>query len=365
VSNRDRAVKNKFKGLKMVIQKKPLGSGDAVRVAKSSLAKSNSNVLVTCGDTPLISKDTIKALIKEHLAKKPSCTILTTGVLNPTGYGRILRDDAGNVSKIIEEKDLSVYEEALSEINVGCYLFNRKALSSSIEKIKMNQKKKEYYLTDIIEILKKSGKKIISVSCDDPDEALGINSKLDLAKANEIIKNKVLDKVMLDGITIVDRNSTFIDIETKIGKDTIIYPNTIIEKNVMIGKSCSVGPFARLRPGTTLEDNVSVGNFVELVRTKIASGTRVKHMTYLGDTQVGKNVNVGAGTITANYDGKNKNKTIIGDNSFIGVGSILIAPVKVGKNATLGAGTVLTKKKNVPPGKTVIGIPARIINKKK
>ena len=365
VGAKDISVKKAFPDIDTINQKRPLGSGDALKEAKKSFIKSSENILVLCGDTPLISSDTIKKLVKKHASEKLSCTLLTVRMQDPTGYGRIVRDERGEVAKIVEEKDLSVYEEAIDEINVGAYCFNTEDLSYYIDKIKMNSKKKEFYLTDIVDILRAGGKRIASVMCESQEEALGINSKKDLALANSIIKYRVLNTFMSEGVTVVDPESTHIDMESEIGEDTIIYPSTIIEKNVKIGKSCSIGPFARLREGTVLKDNVEVGNFVELVRTKISSGTKIKHLTYLGDTEVGKNVNIGAGVITANYDGKNKNKTFIDDNAFIGVRSVLIAPVKVGRGAIVGAGSVVTKNKHVPAGKTVVGIPAKVLQKKK
>ena len=361
VSKKDHLVKKAFKNLNTVIQKNPLGSGDALRETKNYFSGFSGNILVACGDTPLISKNTIKALVRKHEKENPSCTMLTAHVSDPTSYGRILRDDSGEVAKIVEEKDLTVYEKAIDEINVGCYIFNAKDLFSYIEKVKINQKKKEYYLTDIIDILKKNNKRVLSITSSNPEEALGINSRVDLSEADGIIKTRVLNSLMENGVTVVDPVSTYVDMEAKIDKDTIIYPNTIIEKNVKVGKSCSLGPFARLREGTEIKDNVTVGNFVELVRTSVLSGTKIKHLTYLGDAKVGKNVNIGAGTITANYDGKNKNTTIIEDEASIGVGSVIIAPVKIGKSATVGAGSVVTKNKNVPPNKTVAGVPAKII----
>lgn len=365
VSANDKTIEKAFDGLDIIRQKKPLGSGDAVREAERFLAGSDNSILVVCGDTPFITKESIKDLIKKHREKKAACTLLTARLEDPREYGRILRDAGGDIVRIAEEKDLARSEKALDEVNVGCYCFNKKDLLNHIGSLKLNRKKKEYYLTDIVMILKKEGRRIASVTCRDSIEALGINSKCDLARANEIMKNKILKSFMLNGVTVVDPQTTFVDMEAKIGRDTVIYPNTVIEKGVIIGKNCRLGPFARIRKGTTLSDNVHIGNFVELVRTRIGSGTRVKHMTYLGDAKIGKKANIGAGTITANYDGKNKNRTVIGDRAFVGVGSILIAPVKVGRDAVIGAGSVVTKNKNVPPGKTVVGIPARVLNKTK
>lgn len=366
VSKKDeKAIKKKFPGADTVVQKKLMGSGDAVRSASQYFSGFNGRIVVLCGDTPLINKETIKRLIKTHQKESASCTVLTARVDNPANYGRIVRDDSGNVAKIIEEKDLSIYEEVIEEINVGAYCFRRKDLFNFIKKIEINKKKKEYYLTDLVEILRKNDKRVVSASCRDENEFIGVNSKVELAKAAKVIKQKVLEGLMISGVTIVDPASTFIDMDAVIGRDTIIYPSTIIEKNVAVGKSCKVGPFTRLRPGTRLSDDVEVGNFVELNRTEVASGTKIKHHTYFGDAYVGKNVNVGAGSITANYDGKNKNKTIIGDGVFIGVGAVLIAPIRIGKNAIVGAGSVVTKNRNVPANKIVAGVPARIFKERR
>jgi len=356
-------VKKAFSTFKTVTQHKALGSGHAVKCTKKNLANFKGNILILCGDTPLIKADTLKKLIMKRKKTNASCAILTAQVKNPTDYGRVLRDTKGDIIRIKEEKDLSHFEKGIREINVGAYCFDKKDLFSYIDKIKINPVKKEYYLTDIIEILIRARKKITSCVCEDALEAFGINTKEDLAEAETLLRKRILKNFMNKGITIVDPLSTFIDIDTKIGQDTVIYPNTIVEKDVTIGKKCSIGPFARLRPKTTLKDKVEIGNFVELVRTKVSSGTKIKHLTYLGDTVVGKNVNIGAGTITANYDGKNKNKTIIGDNVSIGVGAILIAPLRIGRGATIGAGSVVTKDKNVQPGTTVCGVPARLLRK--
>lgn len=341
-----------------------LGSGDALAHAVDFMTGEEGDVLVTCGDTPLITEETYSFLLKKHRAEKAACTVLTCEVDDATSYGRIVRDDKGRVLKIVEEKDLSKDEKKITEINVGTYCFNKKHLKTYIRDIELNEKKKEFYLTDIVDILKKSGKKIASESCD-PEEAVGVNSRRELALVNKIDNRKNLEKLMDSGVTIIDPGTTRIDSEVSIAKDTIIFPNTVIEKDVKIGPACKVGPFARLRPGTSLAKGVEIGNFVELCRTEVGEGSKIKHHSYLGDTKVGKGVNVGAGTIVANYDGEKKSRTEIGDNAFLGVGTVLIAPVKIGEGAQVGAGSVVTKNKDIPAGGTVIGVPARPFNPKK
>lgn len=362
---KDKAIKAAFKGLDTVTQERLLGSGDAVKRAKTHLSGFKGDVLVLYGDTPFIRKETINELVKKHRKDKASCTILAANIKGASGYGRILRDDDDNIVRIIEERDATIYEKVIEEINVGCYCFNKEDLFSSLDRLKINPKKGEYYLTDVIGVLRKNNKRISSVLCKDAVEALGVNSRLDLARANDIIRKKVLESLMLKGVTVVDPDSTFVSMDAKIGRDTVIRPNTIIEKEVAIGKNCEIGPFARIRSGSVIDDRVEIGNFVELVRARVSSGTKIKHMAYLGDAEIGKNVNIGAGTITANFDGVKKNKTVIEDGAFIGVGSIFIAPVRVGSGAVVGAGSVVTKNKNVPARGTVVGVPAKLLNKRR
>ncbi|NQT32234.1 MAG: bifunctional N-acetylglucosamine-1-phosphate uridyltransferase/glucosamine-1-phosphate acetyltransferase [Candidatus Omnitrophica bacterium] len=355
-------IEKQFKGeLKFVTQKELLGSGDALKQALDALDEGCPGVLVTCGDTVLITSATYEKLASTHLNEKASCTLLTASLDDPHAYGRIVRGAGGDVEKVIEEKDASREEKKIREINVGSYCFNGPDLEKFIHDIEINEKKKEFYLTDIVNILVSNGKTIASAGCE-ADEAIGINSRKDLAVVNNIINKKTLEKNMDSGVTVVDTETTFIDETAKIGKDTIIYPNTVIEGDVEIGSGCKIGPFARLRPGTKVSRDVEIGNFVEMTRTEVGEGTKIKHHAYLGDARIGRNVNIGSGTMTANYDGKNKNRTEIEDNVLIGVGAILIAPVKIGKGAQVGAGSVVTKNKNVAAGATVAGIPAKAID---
>jgi len=283
---------------------------------------------------------------------------------DPAGYGRIKRDKDGNVTGITEEIEATGREKAVKEINVGTYCFRGDILFSLLNEVKNDNKKGEYFLTDIISLMRRKGLKIGAVSTDDSGEAIGINSRKDLSVAAKILQKRTALRLMESGVTIADPGTTYIAEDARIGKDTVIHPHTIIESGVAIGRDCSIGPFARIRPGCRLADNVEIGNFVELVRTRIGNKTKVKHHTYLGDAVLGRNINIGAGTITANYDGKGKYATHIGDGAFIGSGTILVAPVRIGKKAVTGAGAVVTKNHDVPAGAVVVGIPARVLRKK-
>lgn len=347
-----------------VIQKRQLGTADAVKVGKKYLSRFK-DILVLYGDVPLVKPETIRSLIKEHRASGASCTLLTVLVDDSSGYGRIVRAGSNEVKDIIEEKEATEEQRRIREINVGLYCFKRHDLFEAIKKVGKSEVKKEYYLTDLIAILMNEGRKISAVRSDDVDETIGINSRTDFSRAFSILNKRTIKKLTDNSVTVMDPSTTFISPDAKIGRDTVIYPFVVIEKNVKIGRRCSVGPFCRLRAGTVLEDDVEVGNFVEVVRSKIGSKSKAKHLTYLGDCLVGREVNIGCGTITANFDGKKKNKTIISDKAYIGSGTIFVAPVKIGKGAVTGAGSVVLKNKNVPAKALAVGVPARILNKRK
>lgn len=351
------------KDIKIAVQRKPLGSGDAVKAASGKI-KGSGNCLVLNGDSPLINSETLKNLMQAHLKNEASCTFLTANADNPKGYGRVVRDNYSKVIRIGEDLDIAATQRQINEINVGAYCFKAADLLKALAKIKSNNKKKEFYLTEIIEILISMGAKTETFLTEDKTEALGINTREDLALANEIMRARILNNCMASGVTIVNPQMTFIYPDVAIGKDTIVYPFSVIESSVIIGKNCSIGPFCHLRPGAKIEDGVCIGNFVEVSRSKIGKETLVKHFSFLGDAQIGKNVNIGAGVVTANYDGKNKNLTKIEDGAFIGSDTILVAPIKIGKKAITGAGCVVTKGKDIPNGKTALGVPARIVVKK-
>lgn len=358
-------VKSAARGAKVVIQKKLLGSGDAVQTARNGLKRIPGNLLVICGDTPLIRPETIKCLIDTHIKTGSSATLLTVNLEDPTGYGRIVRESDGSVSAIVEELEAAPYEKAITEINVGTYCFKAADLFDALEDVKPDNSKGEFFLTDTIAIFNERGKRVSAVVTDDFNETIGVNTRNDLAEATRIMKNRILDKLMAEGVTIIDPTTTMIHPEVKIGKETVVYPNTIIEPDVVIGDGCALGPFARIRPGVRLGDFSEVGNFVELVRTSVGKRTKIKHHTYLGDAVIGSDVNIGAGVITANFDGKDKHQTVIEDKVFIGIGARLIAPVRIGKGAFVGAGSVVLKEHNVAPGSTVVGVPARVLHTKK
>jgi bifunctional UDP-N-acetylglucosamine pyrophosphorylase/glucosamine-1-phosphate N-acetyltransferase len=350
------------KGVKIAIQKKLLGTADAVKAGLAALRGFKGTVLILYGDNPLLKKQTLLKLLDYHLENNVDATLLTAQLKKPAGYGRIMRDKYFSICSIVEEKDADEVQKDIKEINTGIMVFKKESLAGNLKYIRSNNRKNEYYLTDIIGILAKKNYLVDGVKAEDPQEALGINTRAELAKANGLMQKTINDKLMQGGVTIIDPLSTFINFGTQIGKDTVIYPFTVIERGVKIGKRCLVGPFAHLREGVGLGDDVTAGNFIEMVRSRIGTKTLVKHFSYLGDCSVGANVNIGAGTVTANFDGKNKNYTVIKDNVNIGSDTVMVAPVKIGKFAITGAGSVVTR--NVPDKAVVVGVPARILRKK-
>ena len=352
------------KDARVIIQKRLLGTADAIRSVLPAMKQYSGNLLVVCADTPLLKKETIKDLLKKHRQSKAACTILTAVMERPGGYGRIIRS-GGQVIAIREEKDAAFDEKAVKEINTGVYCFHAPSLIRSISAIRLNSKKKEFYLTDIIGLLAEKGETVETVTTDDAKEAAGINTREDLAFAESVVRKRILSKFMLQGVTIVDPDNTYIEASATIGRDTTIRPFTIIEQNVKIGRRCSLGPFCRIRPDTHIGDDVQIGNFTEVSRSTLGNKTFMKHFSFVGDSVVGRNVNIGAGVVTANYDGKNKNVTRIGDHSFIGSDSVLIAPLKMGKRVVTGAGAVVTKGTKVPDGTILAGVPAKTILRRK
>ncbi|MFZ5801214.1 MAG: bifunctional UDP-N-acetylglucosamine diphosphorylase/glucosamine-1-phosphate N-acetyltransferase GlmU [Candidatus Omnitrophota bacterium] len=352
------------KGTRVFEQKRLLGTADALKPVLGKLHNFSGSLLVLYGDNPLLCKASIANLIKKHHAANADCTLLTAVVNNPFGYGRIIRDNYSRIRNIKEELDANALEKQIKEVNVGAYCFNLKLLPKALSQIKAENKKKEYYLTDIVAILAQLGASLESSEVCSGDEVLGINTREDLAAAAKIILRRLLRELMLSGVTVVDPENTYIEPGVKIGPDTTIHPFTFIEKKVTIGSNCSIGPFCHIRPGVVVKDNVSLGNFLEVSRTKVEKGARAKHFGFLGDAHIGEKANIGAGVVTANYDGVNKNLTQIGKEAFIGSDTVLVAPVNIGNKAMTGAGSVVTRKHHVPDRTLVMGVPAKPYKKK-
>jgi len=350
-------------GIKAVIQKKLQGTADAIKTALPHLAGFKGTVLVLYADIPLLKNETIKKLIKHQVENKLDAVLLTASLKEPAGYGRILRDKYSSICGIVEEKDADDYEKEIKEINTGIICFSQDKLKTALKLVRPANRKKEYYLTDTIAILYKNNCLIEDIRLSDFNEAMGINSQADLAKANRIMQARINEKLMKQGVSIVDPTSTFISYGAKIGKDTLIYPFTVIEKGVKIGKRCSIGPFAHLREAVELKDDVVAGNFLEITRSMLGAGTFAKHFCYIGDSRIGRAVNIGAGTVTANFSGNKKSTTIIKDRASIGSDTVLIAPVTVGSGAVTGAGAVVVK--DVPNKSIVVGVPAKPLQHKK
>ena len=366
--------KTKDTGVTYSLQAEQLGTGHAVKCAKKFLENKSGVVAVFTGDTPLIKQSTVESLINDHINNKNAATILTAMVDDPTGYGRIVRDEIGKVLKIVEHKDCNEEELKIKEMNSAIYCFDIELLVKSLDKLNNNNKQGEYYLTDVIGILKDEGYSIGAVVTD-IEETIGVNSRVQLAEAEEILRNRINTIHMENGVTLIDPKTTYIGADVEIGKDTIIYPNNILEGNTVIGENCllyqnsrikdsvignevdiqssvildskigdntTVGPFAYIRPDSIIGKSTRIGDFVEIKKATIGDGTKVSHLTYIGDAEVGSGCNFGCGTVVVNYDGKEKHKTIIGDHSFIGCNTNLVSPVKVGDNTYIAAGSTIT-----------------------
>ena len=354
-------------GSQAIVQEKQLGTGHAVMQAKAHFSRFEGEILVMPGDVPCMRPETIRRLMDEHRKSGAKATVLTAEVEHPAGYGHIIRDN-GKVVGIREELDATENEKQIPEVNSGIYMFHARTLFEVLNSIKENAKKKEYYLTDVIEELVRAGHPVSSFRCEDEREMQGINTRAHLAAANKILNEREINRHQEAGVTVVSPEQTFIATDVEIGNDTVIHPFTWIEPDVKIGKKCIVGPFAKIRSKSQIGNGCIVGSFVEVVRSKVGDGTYVKHLSYLGDAELGNKVNVGAGTVVANYDGKNKNKTIVRDGAFLGCNTVLIAPTQVGRAAKTGAGAVVRAHHFVPDGETVVGVPANVIkqsNKKK
>ncbi|NMA01110.1 MAG: bifunctional UDP-N-acetylglucosamine diphosphorylase/glucosamine-1-phosphate N-acetyltransferase GlmU [Clostridia bacterium] len=372
------------KGIEIAYQREQLGTGHAVMQAREIIAEKVENVLVVCGDTPLLKGATLAGLLNNHVREKWAVTVLTGIVEDATGYGRIIRDREG-VKAIVEEKDATLEEKQIKEINTGAYCFNKDFLVKALSKLTTDNSQGEYYLTDLIKIAVSEGKAVGAYVLEDFNEALGINNRLQLAQADREFRKRILENLMLEGVTILSPETTYIDAQVTIGQDTIIHPFTYLEGKTIIGQDCilgphtriidskignkvqvensvikestvdddtNIGPFAYLRPGSVLGKKVKIGDFVEIKKSVIGDGSKVPHLSYVGDAQVGKGVNIGCGTITCNYDGEKKYTTIIQDKAFIGSNTNLVAPVIVEEGAYIGAGSTITK--DVPKGSLAI-----------
>lgn len=328
--------------VKYAYQDELLGTGHTAMQAIPYLKGKKGKVVILYGDVPLIRPETIKKLIAKSVMDREYATILTAIYDNPTGYGRVIRDIGGNVKAIVEEKDATEEEKYINEINAGVYCFDIEELILALEKLTPNNAQGEYYLTDVIKIMNDKGLKTGAIIIEDNTEILGVNDRSQLEMLTRILKIRINQEHMKNGVTIEDMENTYIYDDVKIGVDTVIHPNTTIKSGVVIGENCEIGPNSYIREGCNIADNVKIGSFVELKKATIGEGTKVPHLSYMGDCEIGSKTNIGCGTITCNYDGFKKSKTIIGNNAFIGSNVNFIAPVTVGDNTLIAAGSTIT-----------------------
>ncbi|HEX8843588.1 MAG TPA: bifunctional UDP-N-acetylglucosamine diphosphorylase/glucosamine-1-phosphate N-acetyltransferase GlmU [Pyrinomonadaceae bacterium] len=383
-------------GASFVTQAEQRGTGDALMSAREALAQADSTLLVLSGDVPFIRAETLGALIQQHRTHRgrgATCTMLTVRLEDPAGYGRIVRDEDGRFLKIVEQKDATPEERQIKEINAGIYCFETRTLFRALERVQPLNAQGEYYLTDVPGILRADGDDVSIFLHTDAREVSGINTRVELAEFERTLRQRTLRRLMLDGgVTFIDPAHTYVSPEAQVGRDCVIYPDVHIEGSTIIGDdceirsgtritdsrigngvtikdhcviveseiadNCTVGPSAHLRLNTKLEAGAAVGNFVEMKKSRLGRGSKAMHLTYLGDATVGEKTNIGAGTITCNYDGKNKHETVIEDEVKIGSDTMLVAPVRVGRNSVTGAGSVVTK--DVPPDTLVAGVPAEV-----
>ena len=360
----------------MALQAEQLGTGHAVMQTEAVLKDFCGTVMIICGDTPLLEAAELKKFYEGHVASQAAATVLTAFMDDPAGYGRIIRDADGNVLGIVEEKDAVLEQKAIKEINTGIYCVEAPLLFEVLATLTCDTAQGEYYLTDVLAKLNAMGKKVGGVATADSDMIMGINSRRQLAEAENIMRQRILNKLMDDGVTIMDPASTFIEKGVEIGQDTVIYPYTWLEGTTKIGEDCQIGPnvrltnvrigntaelqfvyghdcevqdnvvigpYVHLRPDTVIGDNVKIGNFVEVKNSHVGTGSKLPHLSYIGDSDIGSSVNIGCGCITVNYDGKKKHRTIIEDNAFVGCNSNMVAPVTIGAGAYIGAGSTITK----------------------
>ena len=338
-------VENNYNNAKTVLQSPQLGTGHAVSMVCPSLENFKGQVIILCGDTPLITEKTLQEFIDFHNQNNSDLTVMSTIFENPTNYGRIIRDIDNSLKCIVEEKDATPDQKAVKEVNAGIYCLNWEKIKPAFSQLTSNNAQGEYYLTDIIEWGKKNKLNVNAYIMQNNKEIYGINSRSNLATATKIMNTRKLNSLMDNGVTIIDPQSTWISEDTEIGADTIIYPATYIEGKNKIGSNCKIGPCAHLRGDVEIADNCKIGNFVEVKKSKIDHNTNAGHLSYIGDAELGANINIGAGTITANYDpiSKTKSKTILKDNVKIGSNTVLVAPVEIDEGTNIGAGSVITK----------------------
>ena len=371
--------------VKFALQKEQLGTGHAVMQAADHLPKKGS-VLILCGDTPLISSETITAFINRHHSENNDATVLTADLTDPYGYGRIVKDQEGRLCKIVEQKDASEAEQKICEINSGMFCFNADLLEANLKNLNTHNAQGEYYITDLISLAVSEGKRAGVYKIADEWEIMGINNRIQLALAEKTLQRRIIEKKMLQGVTFIDPDSTYIEEAVEIGMDTILYPGTSLKGNTCIGKSCligqnsriegsllgdsveiqssviidsrvgdhsTVGPFAYLRPGSQIGQHVKIGDFVEVKNASIGNYSKASHLSYIGDAEVGSHVNIGCGVVFVNYDGNKKYRSIILSGAFIGSNSNIVAPVTISENAYVAAGTTVTR--DVPRGALCLG----------
>ncbi len=324
-----------------VEQKEQKGTGHAAMACREALADFEGNLLVIAGDMPLVRTETLELLVQRHEKERSAVTLATAILDDPRGYGRIIRDEYGNIEGIVEDGDCTPEQRKIKEVNPSYYCFDKSLLFKALDEVKPDNVKGEYYITDALHILIQGGHRAVAVTAVAGEDAMGINSRQQLAEVGRIMQDRIQRNLMNNGVTIVDPRTTWIDVRAEIDRDTVIYPFTYINGRVIIGKHCVVGPFAYLREGTVLKDNVVAGVFIELKNSSLGEGTRARHLSYIGDAEIGKHVNVGAGTIFANFDGKEIQRSYVGDETYIGNGSILVAPLTVPVGQQIAHGSVV------------------------
>ncbi len=349
---------------RVVYQRQQHGTGHAVMMTQRHLRRHSGDILIWPGDMPLLQAETLKRFMRDHQADGSAASVLSALRIDPNSYGRILRA-GGRFYAIREELDATDTERRIQEVNTGVYLFKSRALFGALKKIRPNNRKGEYYLTDVVEVLSRERQPMAAFPFASSNEGQGINSRQDLAGVMHIMSQREIRYHQEKGVTFVAPEQTVVAPGVKIGPDTVIYPWCYIESGVRIGRDCQIGPFAKIRKGSVIEDGAQIGSFVEIARSRIGKKVFAKHLTYLGDAVVGANTNVGAGTITANFDGKRKHMTRIGKQVLVGSDTVFVAPVSIGDRAQTGAGSVIKKNTRVKKGEVVVGVPARPISTRK